>query len=163
MDLDQDIAILAEQERLLRFTRFDQAVAWELGTRLKTTAEARGVAIAIEIRLSRETVFFYAMPGTTPANADWARRKRNTVELLQRSSYAVGRSLAKEGRTLEQKMGLALRDYATHGGGFPIRVEGVGCVGAVIVSGLPEREDHKLVSAVVAELCGKSIEGVQLD
>ncbi len=163
MDLDRDIAILAEQERMLGFMRFDQNTAWELGTRLKAAADARGVAIAIEIRLSRETVFFHSMPGTTPANADWARRKRNTVELLQRSSYAVGRSLAKEGKTLEQKMGLALRDYATHGGGFPIRVDGVGCVGTVTVSGLPEREDHKLVVAVIAEVCGKSIESVQLD
>lgn len=163
MDLDRDIAILAEQERLLRFTRFDQVVAWELGTRLKAAAEARGVAIAIEVRLARETVFFYSMPGTTPANADWARRKHNTVELLQRSSYAVGRSLAKEGKSLEEKMGLALRDYATHGGCFPIRVDGVGCVGTATVSGLPEREDHKLVTAVIAELCGKSLDGIQLD
>lgn len=163
MDFDRDIAILAEQERLLEFTRFDQATAWELGTRLRATAEARGVAVAIEIRLLRETVFFYSMPGTTPANADWARRKRNTVELLQRSSYAVGRGLAKEGKTLEQKMGLAHRDYATHGGSFPIRVDGVGCVGTVTVSGLPEREDHKLVVAVIAVLCGKSTEGIQLD
>ncbi len=163
MDLDGDIAILAEQERLLTFTRFDQATAWELGTRLRAMAEARGMAIAIEIRLGRETVFFHAMPGTTPANADWARRKRNTVELLQRSSYAIGRSLAKEGKTLEQKMGLALRDYATHGGSIPIRVDGVGCVGTATVSGLPEREDHKLVVAVVADLCGKSVECAQLD
>jgi len=51
--------------------------------------------VTIEIRLARETVFFHAMRGTTPANADWARRKRNTVELLQRSSYAIGRSLEK--------------------------------------------------------------------
>ena len=103
------------------------------------------------------------MPGTTPANADWARRKHNTVELLQRSSYAVGRSLAREGKTLEQKMGLPQRDYATNGGSFPIRVDGVGCVGTVTVSGLPEREDHKLVVAVLAEMCGKSFESVQLD
>lgn len=163
MDLERDIAILAEQERLLEFARFDQAVAWELGTRLKAAAEARGVVIAIEIRLSRETVFFYSMLDTTPANADWARRKRNTVELLQRSSYAVGRSLAREDKTLEQKMGLPLRDYATNGGSFPIRVEGTGCVGTVTVSGLPEREDHKLVVAVIAEVCGKSLEDIQLD
>jgi uncharacterized protein (UPF0303 family) len=73
--------------------------------------------------------------------------------LLQKSSYAVGLSLKQEGLTLEQKMGLPARDYASHGGSFPIRVDGVGCVGAVTVSGLPQREDHELVAAVIAEMC----------
>jgi uncharacterized protein (UPF0303 family) len=156
MDIDSELERLAEQERLLRFARFDLATAWELGTRLRAAAEARGVAVAIEIRLLRETVFFCAMPGTTPENADWARRKRNSVELLQRSSYAVGRSLEQAGTSLEQKMGLPLRDYASHGGSLPIQVEGVGCVGAVTVSGLPQREDHELVAEVMAGLGSRS-------
>jgi uncharacterized protein (UPF0303 family) len=51
-------------------------------------------------------------------------------------------------------MGLPLRDYADHGGSFPISVKGVGCVGAVTVSGLPQREDHALVVQVLAQMCG---------
>ncbi len=163
MTIERDIERIAEQERRLRFTRFDNATAWELGVRLKAACEARGAALAIEVRLIRETVFFHAMAGTAPQNADWARRKRNTVELLQRSSYAVGRSLEIEGLSLEQKMGLPLRDYATHGGSFPIRVEGVGCVGAVTVSGVPQREDHGLVVACLADLCGVPPNEVALD
>ena len=154
MDIQEDLARVREQERVLRYARFDHASAWELGTRLRAAAEARQVSITIEVRLGRETIFFCAMPGTTPENSDWARRKRNTVELLQRSSYAIGLSLKQEGSTLEQKMGLPVRDYASHGGSFPIRVDGVGCVGAVTVSGLPQREDHELVAAVIAEMCG---------
>jgi uncharacterized protein (UPF0303 family) len=46
--------------------------------------------VLIEIRIAGRTVFCYAMPGTAPTNADWARRKRNTVELLHGSSYGVG-------------------------------------------------------------------------
>jgi uncharacterized protein (UPF0303 family) len=163
MDLEQDIERIARQESRLCFKCFDHATAWELGTRLKTVCESRGASLAIEVRLACETVFFYAMRGTTPGNADWVRRKRNTVELLQRSSYAVGRSLALEGMTLEQKMGLPARDYATHGGSFPIRVDMVGCVGAVTVSGAPQREDHALVVAVLAELCGVPLAEVALE
>jgi uncharacterized protein (UPF0303 family) len=60
-------------------------------------------------------------------------------------------------------MGLPLRDYATHGGSFPIRVTGVGGVGAVTVSGIPQREDHALVVACLAEMCGIPLAEVALD
>ncbi|MEY4882378.1 MAG: hypothetical protein RIS34_232 [Pseudomonadota bacterium] len=163
MGLEQDIERLAKQEQVLRFDRFDHATAWELGTRIRALCEARGLALTTEIRLARETVFFCAMPGTTPGHSDWARRKRNTVELVQRSSYAVGRSLELEGSSMEQKMGLPTRDYATHGGSFPIRVNGVGCLGTVTVSGAPQREDHAIVVEVLAALCGVPLADVALD
>lgn len=142
---------------------FNEASAWVLGSRLREMAEARSVAITIEVRLARETVFFCAMPGTSPSNADWARRKRNVVELLHHSSYRVGLDNALNGGTLESKMGLPLRDYADHGGSFPICVEGSGCIGAVTVSGLPQREDHALAVEALAELCGVSLDGLRLD
>jgi uncharacterized protein (UPF0303 family) len=108
-------------------------------------------------------VFFHAMDGTTPMNADWARRKRNTVELMQRSSYAVGRANLLKEQTLENSLGLPTRDYADHGGCFPIRVNGVGgCVGTVTVSGAPQRDDHNLVVEVLAELCGVPLKDVAL-
>ena len=116
MDLAQDIACIAAQEERLVFPQFDQASAWELGTLLQQLAKTRGVAVTIEIRLQRETVFLHAMPGTTPVNADWARRKRNTVDLLQRSSYAIGLELQRDKTSLEQKMGLATRDHTAAGG-----------------------------------------------
>lgn len=153
MTIEAELARLDAQERALCMRTFDLATAWELGTRLRSAALERGVAIAIEVRLQRETVFFCAMPGTTPENTDWARRKRNTVELMQRSSYAIGLALERDGSTLEKKMALPLRDYAVHGGSLPISVEGVGCVGSVTVSGLPHREDHDLVASVLGDLC----------
>ena len=159
----RDLERLAEQERRLVLPRFDESTAWQLGGALQAACAARGAAVTIEIRLARETVFFHAMRGTTPANADWARRKRNTVELLQRSSYAIGRSLEAEGSSLEQKMGLATRDHASHGGAFPLRVQGVGCVGVVTISGLPQREDHAVVVACLAELCGIAPDELALD
>ncbi len=163
MDIERDLAVIAKQEARLRFTAFDEDTAWVLGSQLRTNVKARGAAVTIEIRLARETVFFCAMPGTAAANADWARRKRNTVELLKRSSYATGLALRQEQSSLESKMGLPMRDYADHGGSFPIVVEGVGCIGTVTVSGLPQREDHATVVQALAALCGVPILDVALD
>jgi uncharacterized protein (UPF0303 family) len=159
---DEDIARIAVQERRLVLRRFDAASAWSLGSALKSMADERGVSVTIEIRIARETVFLFAMPGCAPANADWARRKRNTVELLHRSSYGVGCELRRDGSSLEQTMGLAARHHASHGGSFPLVLASTGCVGAVTVSGLPQRDDHELVVAALAAHCGVPFEEIAL-
>jgi uncharacterized protein (UPF0303 family) len=163
MSLPTDIERLAEQESRLQFAHFGAADAWSLGCALKALAESRGQSVTIEIRLQRETVFFHAMAGTAPSNADWARRKRNTVDLLQRSSYRVGRELERDGGSLEAKMGLPTRDYASHGGCFPLFVAGTGCVGTATVSGLPQRDDHNMLVEAIAPMCGVALADVALD
>lgn len=158
-----DIAGIAEQERRLVLTHFDADLPWSLGCALKSMADERGLAVTIEVRVARETVFLFAMPGCTPANADWARRKRNTVERLHRSSYRVGCELRRDDTSLEQEMGLRLRDYASHGGSFPLTLAGVGCIGAVTVSGLPQRVDHAIVVEALAALCHVPLAEIALD
>jgi uncharacterized protein (UPF0303 family) len=158
-----DLDRIEEQQRRLRPSAFDEDIAWRLGDDLRRRAIDRGAAVTIEVRLAGETVFLHAMRGTTPANADWARRKRNVVELLHRPSYAIGLATERSGRSELELMGLADRDVADHGGSFPIVVDGVGCVGAVTVSGLPQREDHELVVEALAELCNIDLAEVRLD
>lgn len=42
--------------------------------------------------------------------------------------------------------------YAIHGGGVPVRVEGVeGVVGVIVVSGLKQHEDHQVVIEALEE------------
>ena len=159
--LQADIAKLIEQERRLQLPKLDADIAWTLGSQLRDTALARQAAVTIEIRIGAETVFFHAMRGTAPANADWARRKRNLSELLDQSSYLIGRELALEGNTIETKMGLATRDYAAHGGSVPLRVNGTR-FGTVTVSGLPQREDHLMVIEQLAPLAGVPLAEIAL-
>lgn len=162
MSIKKDLAKIAIQEERLQFQNFDADTAWKLGNRLKANAETRGVAVTIEIRVGKETIFFFAMQGAKPENADWARRKRNVVDLLWRSSYAVGLSLQEEQSSLEAKMGLPLRDYTAHGGSFPIRVVGVGTIGTVTVSGLPQRDDHAMLVEELAGMLGVPLSEVAL-
>ena len=91
------------------------------------------------------------------------KREARTVELLQRSSYAAGCTPPQNGETIAQRMGLASRDYAMVGGGFPIFVRGVGFVGAVAVSGLPQREDHAMLVEALAGLCEVNLSAVALE
>lgn len=156
--IDAELAWSERHEELLIFPAFDETMAWELGTRLRAAAFAGGHAVVIDIRRGDECLFFTAMPGTTPANADWARRKRNLVNLLQVSSYRAGRLIAA-GTDLFELMGLDPRDYAAHGGCFPVRVIGTGVVGTVTVSGLPQRDDHALVVHTIADLLGIDLDG----
>ena len=158
-----DLERIALQEQRLQFERFDTTTAWTLGLRLKAAAEAHGVAVAIDIQLHGQPLFFYAMPGTTPDNVDWIRRKRNVVLRFQRSSYAVGLHLQQQQTTLEIKLGVDTRDYATHGGCFPLNLLGTGCIGTITVSGLPQRQDHELVVEVLAELLGQPFSELALD
>lgn len=99
---------MAEQERLLRLERFGPDEAWALGGALREAALARGGLLAIDVSLRDRVLFHCALPGSTTDGAERIRRKRNTVLRLWRSSYAVGRSPALSGRTLEAAHALPL-------------------------------------------------------
>ncbi|MEZ0541876.1 heme-degrading domain-containing protein [Fibrella arboris] len=160
--IEYDLALLALQEDELQFDAFTTNTAWQLGTLLKDTVEARGKAVAIDIQLFGQPLFFYAMPGTTPDNIDWIRRKRNVVERFHQSSYAVRLALKKKQTTLTDQARLPLRDYAAAGGGFPIRLRGSGCIGAITISGVPMREDHGIIVEVLAGWLGRPLHDLAL-
>ncbi|MDO9416497.1 heme-degrading domain-containing protein [Pararhizobium sp.] len=162
MSLDDDLAKLAEQERQLQFDAFDMAKARELGQLLQQMAGARGLAVAIDVHLNGMQVFFCAFEGATADNASWIRRKRNLVLRLYKSSYWAGLWLKQIGLTLYEKLTLPDADYTPHGGCFPIMVKGTGCVGAVTVSGLPQRDDHNLVVEALVTLLGKDLASLKL-
>ncbi|HTV83057.1 MAG TPA: heme-degrading domain-containing protein [Acidobacteriaceae bacterium] len=153
MSISDDLARIALQEQQLRFSAFDEQTAWRLGSRLRSLAVERGLVLVIDIRRVAQPLFFAALPGTTPDNAEWVRRKSNVVFRFQRSSYAIGLEMEQKQSTLQDRYGLLLADYACHGGSFPVRARGAGFLGAVTVSGLPQRDDHNLViEALCAEL-----------
>ncbi|CAN7339434.1 heme-degrading domain-containing protein [Neorhizobium tomejilense] len=162
MTIEEDMAKIAEQEKALVFDRFDLTTAWDLGSVLRHMAVERGLSVVIDVRLHSMSAFYTALPGTTADNENWVRRKRNLVFRFFQSSYAIGRKLELQGDTVESRYGIPAADHAPHGGSFPIKVAGVGCIGAVTVSGLPQREDHNMVVEALARMTGKDISTLRL-
>ncbi len=158
-DPSPDLDILSQQEALLRFPSFDPDAAWQLGSLLHSALVARKAGGTVEIECDGQLLFACTTPGAKPSQADWIRRKRNTVHRLHRSTYAIGRELVRDSATLESAHGLSETDYAAHGGGFPLwlkvdgEIEGGSnlIAGTIVLSGLPQRDDHNLVVAAIAE------------
>jgi uncharacterized protein (UPF0303 family) len=164
MDIEKDLARVALQEERLHFARFDAETAWRLGLALKAAADERGVSVALDISTPSYTLFSHAMDAATPDNAEWVRRKRNVTLRFHKSSYAIGLDLQRAGKTMREKHGLEDADYMAHGGCFPIRLAGSSLViGAITVSGLPQREDHDLLTRTLAEFLGVKMEEVALE
>ncbi|MFI9010075.1 heme-degrading domain-containing protein [Actinosynnema sp. NPDC053489] len=136
---------LAEQEARLVFTSFDNDVALALGAFLLEAARERSLPVTISVRRGRQRLFHAALPGTSADNDEWIDRKSRVVDRYGQSSYRVGEGFRAKGSTFEADSRLDPDRYAAHGGVFPVNVAGVGLVGTVGVSGLPQAEDHAFV------------------
>jgi len=139
------ISTLEEHEVRLRLPGFDNDDAWRLGITLVELAVARRAPVTIDVRRGRQQLFHYALPGTNADNDAWIQRKCAVVDRFGASSFLVGRRAVAAGSTFEEQFRLDRDQYAAHGGAFPVIVRGVGPVGTVAVSGLPEADDHAMV------------------
>jgi uncharacterized protein (UPF0303 family) len=154
MSAEDDIDRIRRQEAELVFDRFDEAVAFDLGSAVRARALAGALPVVVDIRTFDRPLFYAAMPGSNASNPDWARRKINVVRRFLRSSYRMVLEQQRPDRTFKPGEGLDIADYVLAGGGFPIAVRHAGIVGAIAVSGLPERDDHALVVEVLAGYLG---------
>ena len=87
MSVTDDLAMIARQEAVLQFARFNEETAWQLGLRLRQFAVARQLTLVVDVRRFGQPLFYCALAGSSPDNAAWAQRKANTVSRFHRSSY----------------------------------------------------------------------------
>ena len=136
---------IRRQEQALQFTSFDNDAALAIGNRIVEQAKADKVAVTIDITINRNPLFFYAMAGTSPNNVDWIRRKSNLVNRTGHASFFVHTEAVNAGRDFDNLPTFDPKDYAAHGGSFPIVIKGTGQVGTITVSGLAGVDDHAMV------------------
>lgn len=137
------------QEELLQFETFTFADGWQLGLTIREQVLAHGGDAAVDVTVGGVQLFRCAVGNPAPNNSRWIRRKQNTVLEQGKSSLRVAQEMALSGRTLEE-FGLTASEFALSGGGFPIRVRGMGVIGVATVSGLPQTHDHQMVVNAMA-------------
>lgn len=151
------IEIIQHQEKSLQFDVFNEEVALKLGLACIEEAEEMKVPVSVEITMNGSTLFYYRSEGTSEHNRDWLRRKTNAVNKLDMSSLQLYYYLIDANRQLKEDMYLDPMDYAACGGGFPIRIKGVGLVGSICFSALPHIEDHEFVVKVLSKFLNVTI------
>lgn len=151
MTVEELTKVLEMQEEILQFSSFTNSDAWELGTLVVMEARRLGLSIAVRIKLNNGyTVFQYGMDGTNLYNDQWMLRKENTVRVTEQSSMRLYMGLRETEETLEERF-LDPAEYAACGGGFPIRIEEVGVIGTITVSGLDHVSDHDLLVKCISK------------
>ena len=146
---------LLQQEEEIQFKSFDNNMAFVIGLALLEAARSKGKGVTIDIARNGQQLFHFAMPGTSRDNDAWVQRKNNVVNRFGHSSYFMGVSLKSKDQTMEEKYLISSSEYAAHGGAFPLIIRGVGVVGTITVSGLPQEEDHELVVTTLKKYLAK--------
>ena len=148
------------EEELLALPSFEIADAIEIGEIALDFGMTRGFAMATEVRIGDWTVFHASLPGSSPENDWWMNRKARVVMKTGHSSL-YERVLAEEsGVDWFAQHGVSEEEYAIHGGGLPINVKGKGLVGVLLISGLPQVQDHLLGVEILTEFLARKGETV---
>ena len=143
--MDEILKQLLQEEQDLQFTKFNEDITWELGSQLVEHARSMNLPVTIDITRGTHQLFHASLPGTSPDNDEWVKRKIRLVYRFGHSSFYMGQLLKNKGKSIEQAYLVSESEYAPHGGCFPIIVKDTGIVGTITVSGLAQEEDHKLV------------------
>ena len=146
---------LISEEKILTLPSLDLAGALEIGEIAKSLGMARNLPIATEVRLGDWIIYHASLPGSKPENDWWLLRKARTVILKQHSTMYERVSAEERGVDWHQENNLLDETHAIHGGGLPLITRDDGFTGVLLISGLPQVEDHLLGVEVLTEFLAR--------
>ena len=148
-------ANLLKEEAVLTLPSLTNLDAVEIGQIATKLGLDRKLPIAVEVRVGDWIVYHVSLPGSTPENDWWIGRKARVVKLKKHSSM-YERVLAEEqGIDWHKENNVLDETHAIHGGGLPLITKEDGCVGVLIISGLPQVDDHLLGVEVLTEFLAR--------
>ena len=146
---------LLKEEHFFTFNELTLADALEIGEICKSLGDLRKLPIVVEVRLADWIVYHASLPGSTIANQDWIDRKARVVTLKQHSTMYERISAQERGVDWHEENNLLDETHAIHGGGLPLITKNEGFVGVLLISGLPQVEDHLLGVEVLTEFLAR--------
>ena len=146
---------LLQEELLLMLPTFDVADALEIGEIAKSFGSQRGLPIAVEVRIGDWIIYHASLPGSKSENQWWIDRKARVVLLKHHSTIYERVSAEERGVDWHQENNLLDETHAIHGGGLPLITKHEGFVGVLLISGLPQVDDHLLGVEVLTEFLAR--------
>ena len=146
---------LLVEEQILTLPSLSTAEALEIGEIAKSLGVAKNLPIAIEVRLGDWIVYHASLPGSKPENDWWMSRKARTIMLKHHSTMYERVSSEERGVDWHKENNLLDETHAIHGGGLPLITKNEGFVGMLLISGLPQVEDHLLGVEVLTEFLAR--------
>lgn len=143
--MEEILEKLLTEEEELQFASFNENTAWQIGNQLFEESIKKNLQITIDITRGEQQLFHASRPGTSADNDEWIKRKVRVVRRFGHSSFYIGQLLKYRKKSIEKMFLISDREYAPHGGSFPVIIKGSGVIGTITVSGLAQEEDHKLV------------------
>ena len=119
----------------------------------------RHLPIAIEVRIGDWIVFHASLEGSKPENDWWINRKAAVVKLKQHSTMYERVSVEERGVDWHKENNLQDETHAIHGGALPL-ITDEGFKGILIISGLPQVEDHLFAVEVLTEFLARKGEEI---
>jgi len=146
---------LIQEERALMLPKLEVIDALDIGEIAKDKGSERNLPIAIEVRIDNWIIYHASLPGSTSENQWWVDRKARVVLLKHHSTLYERVSAQERGVDWHKENNLKDETHAIHGGGLPLITKDQGFVGVLLISGLPQVEDHLLGVEVLTEFLAR--------
>ena len=150
---------LLAEESLLKLSNLSNKEAIEIGEIATDLGRDRNLPIAIEVRIGEWIVYHASLVGSKPENDWWIRRKAAVVMLKQHSTMYERVSAEERGVDWHIENNLPDETHAIHGGAIPL-ITADGFKGTLIISGLPQVEDHLFAVEVLTEFLARKGEEI---
>ena len=145
---------LLREEKVLSLSSLNNNDAIEIGEIATTLGTQRKLPIAVEVRIGDWIVFHASLQGSKPENDWWINRKVAVVKLKQHSTMYERVSAEERGVDWHKENNLQDETHAIHGGALPLITDD-GFKGILIISGLPQVEDHLFAVEVLTEFLAR--------
>jgi len=146
--------LLIEEQTLL-LSSLEILDALEIGEIARLISIKRNLPVAIEVRLGDWVIYHASLPGSTRDNQNWLDRKARVVMLKHHSTMYERVSAQERGVDWHKENNVLDETHAIHGGGLPLITKENGFVGVLLISGLPQVEDHLLGVEILTEVLAR--------